>query len=349
MMRLGGVPGKLAALVFATVLISGGKAAPAAAKTDPPPARNTGIGKSFRGDLISEPDVMPTDTIDYLYSSGAGGTPHIPMRTFTTMGAWSNVYDVLPAMPPWALSTWPVWSPDVRKVGRNYVMWFAAYWKAAPGYRAGSAPLCLGVATSSSPFGPFVSQARVPTVCQLSNFGDLDPRTVEIGKQEWLLWKSDDNSEAWTGKPCKIFIERLGSDGRTLKGRPTQIYQSSAPWEGNLVESPDMVKQGNRYWLFFSGNASKSPTSGVGLASCRPPPGPCTSIGAGPWLGSNLSGAGPDEESLFQQDGAEWLLYTPHALYYPFAFPILAVARVAFSEGVPYVATFDGARPGPTG
>jgi hypothetical protein len=36
-------------------------------------------------------------------------------------------------------------------------------------------------------------------------------------------------------------------------------------------------------------------------------------------------------------------------LYYPFAFPILAVARVAFSEGVPYVATFDGARPGPTG
>ena len=110
-----------------------------------------------------------------------------------------------------------------------------------------------------------------------------------------------------------------------------------------------MVHAGNRYLLFFAGNSTGEPDNGIGLALCKGPGGPCTSPYSGPWLGSNVQGAGPGEETLYTQNGVTWMLYTPHALYYAYAFPRLAAARIAFTPtGMPYIADRQGMVPGVT-
>lgn len=318
----------------------------------PPPAPNTALGKIMAAsDLISMPWVYPTSKIDYLYTSGIG-TPHVPVWTFKTLPHLKSKGDALPALPPWVATkapggTGPVWSPTVAKIGDHYVMWFAATWR-NPSTTTGAARYlkCLGVATATSPLGPFAAPGETtPALCQVNEYGDIDPRIVKIGGQWWLDWKSNDNV-APTPMATKLWAQRLGPDGTTLKGQPSVLYQNDKAWQGSVVESPQMVAVNGHDYLFFSGNGANSAQAGIGLALCHGPSGPCDSPYQGPWLGSNLGGSGPSELSLFTQNGVTWLLYTPEATYFPGVLPRLAVSRVAFGTQGPYVASFNGAVPG---
>ncbi len=178
-----------------------------------------------------------------------------------------------------------------------------------------------------------MSDATQPALCQWSDFGDIDPRTFVDGDQEYLLWKSDDNAgedpPTSTFQPTKLWSQKLAPDGTTLEGSPTELLVRNKSWEVPLVEAPDMIKRGGRYYLFFSGSASWFPQGGIGVAFCKSPSGPCRDVYKGPWLGSSLLGSGPDEETLFEQNGATWLLYAPQAVYHPLSYPVLGVSRVA--------------------
>jgi hypothetical protein len=178
-------------------------------------------------------------------------------------------------------------------------------------------------------------------------WGDIDPRTfIAPNGQEWLYWKNDGNAGSL---PTHIYGQRVASDGRTLIGPTHLMLSADRQWESALVEAPDMVHVSNRYLLFFSGNISEGADSGIGLALCKGPAGPCNSPYPGPWLGSNIQGAGPDEETIYAQNGVTWMLYTPNAIYYPFALPSLVAARIAFTaSGMPYVADRQGMVPGVT-
>ncbi|MGH9090912.1 MAG: family 43 glycosylhydrolase [Acidimicrobiales bacterium] len=324
--------------------------APRPVTADPPPAGTMATARIFNpGGLISDPFVLPTPTLDYLYSSGIGGAgqPHLPEHTFAVMGRFLSAGDAVPALPSWVEPGTGLWAPDVRKVGRIYVMWFSGLYR---GYvlPTGVPAQCVGVATSRSPTGPFVAGAPAPTVCQTSEYGDIDPRTfVAPDGREWLYWKNDGNAVSAHPLTTHIYARRLAANGRTPVGPTTVLLANDLPWEGPLVEAPDMVRDGRRYLLFFAGNSSDAEVNGVGLALCRGPGGPCTSPYAGPWLGSNAQGAGPGEETVYAQNGVTWMLYTPHALYYPDAVPGLAAARIAFTtRGMPYVASHQGMVPG---
>jgi hypothetical protein len=315
----------------------------------PPPAPNTVLGETIAPtEPVSDPFVMTTPDLDYMYSSGFGGSgPNVPLRTFQKIEQLSTVSDAMPQAPSWAQTSRSFWGPDVRKVGNVYVMWFTALWKNT--MPTGGFPRCLGWATSSSPDGPFVDPAPSPRICQLDDFGDIDPRTfVDPSGQEWLHWKSDDNAgnTAQLTRITKFWAQKLAPDGTTLEGSPTIIYQADKDWQVGTVEAPQVVLDHGRYYLFFSGNSSASEASGIGVGTCAGPAGPCQSPYPGPWLGSNLQGAGPGEISLFQQGGNTWLLYTPHSVFVPYSAPELAVARVAFGPDGPYVAKFDGETPG---
>jgi hypothetical protein len=336
------------ALVVTALLVD-----PSSAQVGPPPAPNTALGRVYRG-AISLPFVLPTARIDYLYSSGFGPADNIELRTFTKMGRWSKLYNPLPQIPPWVVPGSAVWSPDVRKVGGGYVMWFSALARTLPpGDDQTPPPRCLGWARSASLYGPFVTDASRPAICQWSQFGDIDPRTFEYGGHEYLFWKSDDNAgmtpPGHTYKPTKIWVQELAANGTKLEGPRIKLLQNTERWEGIVVEAPDMVEHAGRFYLFFSSTYSFSQRqdAGIGVAMCDGPLGPCDDPAVGPWLGSNTNGTGPDEESLFEQDGAFWLLYSPQAIEGPTQLPSLAVSRVAFRSGQPYLATFDGAQPNP--
>lgn len=344
----------LAGVPIAVALLLGLVVQPAAASPRPlpPPARNTHLAHVYaHSKTISLADVYPTKTLDYMYSSGYGGSVPIPMRTFKKMGHWSRIYNVMPNPPPWVDTTSPVWAPDVRKIGNNYIMWFNAVSRYEPSGDIQIKPRCLGWAESTSPFGPFVSSATQPALCQWSQYGDIDPRTFMDGQQEYLLWKSDDNAGEQPPihkyAPTKFWSVKLAADGTTIESAPVELLQNTKPWEGALIESPNMVKHDGVYYLFFSGNASNVAESGVGLAFCDTPSGPCHDTYNGPWLGSSLNGSGPDEVSMFQQNGALWLLYSPQATFFLYSVPSLAVTRVAFDGPTAYAAAFDGVEPNP--
>lgn len=339
------------ALVLGSVIVAPGSAG--AAGGAPAPAPNDQLAHPYgTGVLISLPSVMTTPKLDFMYSSGISAPLNIPLRTFATMGRFSKVRDALPKVPAWVDSGTAVWAPDVRQVGRHrYVMWFSAMDDhLPPGDTQDPPPRCLGFAVASSPYGPFVSDATQPAICQWSQFGDIDPRTFVQDGQEYLLWKSDDNAgltpPGHTYKPTKIWSQKLASDGTTLEGHPVELLTNSQPWEGLVVEAPDMVAHDGHDYLFFSSTYSFSTTqaAGIGVTECRGPSGPCGDGGNGPWLSSNVEGEGPNEESLFEQGGQLWLLYNRVAGYAG-ALPDLTVGRVAFSGAEPYLATVKADEP----
>lgn len=339
-----------AATLLAVTAMVGVEPSGAQPQGPPPPAPNVRPGKVFSlHQLISMPFVYTSPTLDYLYESGQA-SPNVPVRTFRVLGQWLSEGDAMPQLPPWvdvaaAGGLGPIWGAAVAKVGTRYVMWFTAPWHNPAPYGL-RYPKCIGFATSSSPVGPFSNpSARKPTICQLEENGDIDPRPVLIGRHWWLYWKSNNNADPYAPHDM-IWAQRLGPKGTTLLGRPVMIYENDQPWEGQIVESPDMVAEGGRFYLFFSGNSALMPDAGIGVAFCAGPAGPCHSPYEGPWLGSNVLGAGPSEPSLFTQHGVTWLLYTPYATYYPGALPRLAVSRVGFGPHGPYLASFDGAEPG---
>jgi hypothetical protein len=317
--------------------------------TEPPPVDAMSPARMFESaGLVSDPFVLPSSKLDYMYSSGSSGIgrPHMPERTFSVMGNFVSVTDAVPDLPSWVKPNSGLWAPDVRKIGSTYVMWFSAMVQGD--VQPNGAPLrCIGMATSTSPTGPFVSRSAAPAICQTSEYGDIDPRTFMTSDgQEWMYWKNDGNAG---NLKTHIYARRVALDGQTLIGPTFVLLTNDLPWEGDLIEAPDMVQVGHRYLLFFAGNNSANEGSGIGLAFCEGPSGPCTSTYSGPWLGSNVQGAGPGEETFFTQNGVTWMLYTPHAIYYTFAVPTLAAARVAFTPtGLPYVADRQGMVPGVT-
>jgi beta-xylosidase len=119
-----------------------------------------------------------------------------------------------------------------------------------------------------------------------------------------------------------------------------KILGPSEPWEGTIIEAPDMIEAWGTYWLFFSGNWYDSTSYGIGVAACQSPFGPCSDPNPAPLLGSNRQGAGPGEASLFTDGSATWLLYNPFRANDPG--PVIPrpvdITRLGFTVKGPYLA-----------
>ena len=317
---------------------------------EPSPAPSYAEGRLVPPYDVAMPDpaVMVGEHGDYLYTGADGfDPPNVSVRAFTDIEHLGAPEDAMPTLPPWT-SGW-IWSPDVRLIDGRYVMWFAA--PDVHDILATGAPAkCIGVATASSPRGPFLAGSQ-PVICD--TWGSIDPRTFVAPDGElWLDWKADVNA-AWgpqqnpadpANEPTVLWAERLAPDGITLEGTRRELLVADRPWEHKLIEAPDMVYAEHHYYLFFSANPSYQDGDGIGVAVCRGPAGPCDEPYAGPILGSSPLGLGPGEESLFAQHSVTWLLFSPSGasrLYRQ-----VAVARIAFSRNGPYVSAFDGAVPG---
>lgn len=311
------------------------RAAAASSAGLPPPADPSAPARIVTpGANVPNPFVLADGGYYYLYSSQYGiYGPNIPVRESTTPDSWGPPTDAMPTLPPWAHPAY-TWAPDVRRVGGRFVMWFSAWLR-------GREPItqCIGVATSASPLGPFVAGDH-PVICQLDRNGSIDPRTMVDPKGDlWLYWKSDDNADVNGTSHSSIYAQQLAPDGTTLLGQPTILLTAQQPWEGRIVEAPDMVFGGGHYWLFYSGNWFNEPYYAIGVAECAGPAGPCTRPYSGPWLSSDSQGSGPGEESLFSAGGQLWIVYSPWAVDYRQNTPRpVALARVAFDSKGPYLA-----------
>lgn len=308
---------------------------------DPPAAPSYDPGRIMSPSLkqMSDPFVLDGKGVDYLYTSSADyDPPNIPVRAFRSLDHLGPMVDAMPTLPPWTAG-W-TWAPDVRHIDGRYVMWFTAP-DPSDVLPTGAPAKCIGVAVATSPMGPFTPGAS-PALC--GTWGSVDPRTfVDAQGRLWLYWKSDDNADTINTIPTTIWAQRLAPNGITLVGRRYAVLTSNQQWENELIEAPAIVRHGDRYYIFFSANPSFKPYNGIGVASCSSPVGPCRVIGHGPLVGTSVLGQGPGEDSLWNADGATWLLFSPSGTGFVRQ---LAVARIAFDSQGPYVATFDGKTPG---
>jgi beta-xylosidase len=316
--------------------------------TAPPPAGNVADPATIASpsDNLPDPFVLKVPGGFELYASQTGIYGQIlPTAFSTTFGQWPATHAAMATVPSWGTDGF-TWAPDVRFLGGKYVMYFDSMAQPSLYYNQSGTGFshyaqCIGVATSTSPGGPFVGSS-LPLICDFKAHGAIDPRTfLAPNGKLYLDWKSDDNAAApATYAASHLYAQPLSADGLSLMGPAHVLISADERWQANIVEAPDMVEARGTYWLFYSGSWFNSGAYGVGYASCAGPTGPCTDRStSGPLIGSNAQGNGPGEESLFESaNGQWWMLYSPWFFGWEGRTnrPI-AMAPIAFEHN-PYVA-----------
>ena len=307
---------------------------PALTEAPPPPTSTPQAPGTLLASGIheSDPFLLEADGHYWLYSSGSlFPTVNVPVSATADFSTFSPVRDALPTLPAWAASGF-TWAPDVHRFQGHYVLYFTDLLQNV------SPPTeCIGIATGPTPAGPFHASAQ-PFICQKSLGGSIDPRVfVDHDGQAWMLWKSDQNIGGAT-TPTQMWSQQLSANGETLNGPLHLLLSPDEPWQGTIVEAPDLRQVNGAYWLLYSGNWFNQTGYGVGIATCAGPAGPCHDTSAQPLIGSNEQGSGPGEASWFTNGSATWLLYTPTLATTTAGPRPVAITRVGFHAGSAYLA-----------
>jgi arabinan endo-1,5-alpha-L-arabinosidase len=158
---------------------------------------------------------------------------------------WDDLGDALPTKPGWASTTQDFWAPDVVRDGARYIM----YYSAKPDASTERHSLCLAIATASSPAGPFVDIGH-PLQCG-ETFVNIDPMAFDdpATGRRLLYWGSG-------FKPIKV--QELGPDRLSFApgSAPTELVWPNPVKDAFpvLVEGSWVVRRGEHYYLFYSGD-----------------------------------------------------------------------------------------------
>ena len=158
---------------------------------------------------------------------------------------WQYMGDALPQKPRWAATTQDFWAPHVQRDGARYIMYFSG----KPDTSDERHGLCLGVATASSPAGPFVDIGH-PLKCG-AGFVNIDPMAFDdpaTGKR-LLYWGSG-------FEPIKV--QELAADRMSFApgSAPKDLVWPNAVKGAFpvLVEGSWVMRHGDYYYLFYSGD-----------------------------------------------------------------------------------------------
>ncbi len=277
-----------------------------------PAPSDPGSPEKFQNPVINtdfpDPDVLKAGDTYYAYAT-CSGSIDIQAARSKDLVTWEYLGEALPAQPGWSRPQAGFnWAPDVSATadGKTFVMYFTAR-------DAASDRQCIGVATSSSPAGPFQVTGEAddrPFICRPEEGGDIDPASfVDDDGSRYVLWS---NNGTVLGVDTYIFIQKVSSDGLTLEGQPAKLIRNDRAWEGADVEAPTLWKRAGKYYLFYSANAYFSDRYAVGYAVADSILGPYTK-GSGPILTSDAnSGAayGPGGQAItVGPHGKTWMVY----------------------------------------
>jgi hypothetical protein len=137
-------------------------------------------------------------------------------------------------------------------------------------------------------------------VCDADPKGSIDPSPFvdPVDGKGYLVWKS----EGFPGSaPTRIWARELTADGTAFAPGSTQreLLRTDQAWEGDVIESPSMVRAGDQLYLFYSANEWRSASYALGYATCSSVLGPCTKPRSTPLLASGGDRLGPGAPSGF--------------------------------------------------
>lgn len=237
-------------------------------------------------------------TSDPLVEGGPFGLMHIARST--DLVDWEYLGTVFDEdnRPSWAASDTFFWAPDVRYVDGQYLMYFTVTSTVSnPG-----ADFAIGVATASSPAGPWLA-TDAPVVAPRPDggggfFGTIDP----------ALFVDDDGTRYlyFGGYHGGIWVTELDQSGRHAVGDPTQV---TAPdrYEGAFV----VKREGYYYLMGSSANCCAGPTTGYSVFAGR------SDSPLGPFVdhdGAGLLDPSPGGTAMLVQNGNRWIGAGHHTL-----------------------------------
>ena len=188
-----------------------------------------------------DPFVLPVGGMCFAYATNSV-IGNIQIIKSTHLVHWSAVGDALPNLPTWVLPNL-TWAPSVLQVGNTFVL-YCSVRMAGPG----GGQECISVATATRPQGPFTDKSTGPIECQAALGGSIDPSPfVGSDGTPYPVWKSNGG-----GGNSAIRSQQLEAAGTafTVGSAPVQLLVPDQSWEGGVVEAPNLVANGGRYFLY---------------------------------------------------------------------------------------------------
>lgn len=212
------------------------------------PARPAYANPVLDADFPDPAVIRAPDNYYYAYATQtrrAGKWINIQVARSSDLFHWQHSGDALPSKPSWATSTQDFWAPHVVRDGARYIMYFSA----KPNGSDERHGLCLAIAVSPSPRGPFTDIGH-PLKCG-PGFVNIDPMAFDdpaTGKH-LLYWGS--GFEA-------IKVQELTADRLSFApgSEPVELVPPN-PVKGEfpvLVEGSWVIRRNGWYYLFYSGD-----------------------------------------------------------------------------------------------
>jgi arabinan endo-1,5-alpha-L-arabinosidase len=246
----------LAAFAF---LGAGSAAAPPAHTPVQPTYTNPVLDADFPDPTV----IRAPDGYFYGYATQterAGKWINIQVARSSDLVHWQYLGEALRAKPSWASKTQDFWAPHVQRDGKRYIMYFSA----KPDTSDERHGLCLAVATSTSPAGPFTDMGH-PLRCG-PGFVNIDPMAFDdpaTGKH--LLY--------WGSGFEPVRVQELAPDRMSFApgSKPTDLV---SPPPGRkafpvLIEGSWVVRHGDYYYLFYSGDNCCGPGANYAVMVAR--------------------------------------------------------------------------------
>ena len=317
-----------------------GFAQPALAR---PPAQATYTNPVLDADFPDPAVLRAPDGFYYAYATQterAGKWVNIQVARSHDLTHWQYVGDALPAKPSWATTTQDFWAPHVIRHGRRYIMYFSA----KPNGTDERHGLCLGIATSTVPTGPFVDTGH-PLVCG-SGFVNIDPMEFDdpaTGKH--LLY--------WGSGFEPLQVQELGRDLMSFaRGSKPKDLVWPAPGKKDfpvLIEGSWVLRHSGYYYLFYSGDNCCGPKANyaVMVARSRSATGPFETKPQPIILQKSARWIAPGHNSVVtDRKGQDWIVYHAVDVNRPREKPgddlntrrIMLIDRIEWRDGWPFIA-----------
>lgn len=197
---------------------------------------------------------------DTYYAYGTNDANGIRCYTSDDLRVWK--YEGLALNKTNTTETQWFWAPEVYRIGNKYIMYY-------------SANEHLYAATASSPKGPFKQVGSFQMENLIGDEKCIDSHVfIDEDSTAYIFFvRFTDGNCIWQAKLSDDFIT-------PVEGTLRKCFAASQSWElkmGRINEGPNIIKQGRRYYLTYSGNHYESQDYAVGYAYT-------TNIATGTWI-----------------------------------------------------------------
>jgi len=226
------------------------------------PVASGGAGGSLAGTnnpvlpgVTADPQIAEFDGVFYIYPTSDGfaswASTSFHVYSSTNLVKWTDRGVILDLAKDLTWATQYAWAPGIARVNGTYFLYFCAAQQ-------------IGVATSTSPTGPFTDALGHPLVTT-RQYG---PQSID----PYLFTDDDGTHLLYFGSGTGgLRVVKLNADMLSFSGTPSDISPSGA---SGVLEGSGMFKRNGSYYLYWSEGDTRTATYQMAYARASSATGP---------------------------------------------------------------------------